>query len=153
MAEAEHEETICTFSGVTGADYATAQHVLEAHSWDLNNSVNFFLEQQAGAALPAPRAPQEHPVPYVEDDEDEDVPGCAAPSRPVPPTAIAIPDSPVQARPPAAGQRSGAAWDGADEQLRQALAASAREAGERWVTITSKPAPTGIFLCQAGITY
>jgi hypothetical protein len=150
MAEADHEEVICTFSGVTGADYATAQHVLEAHSWDLNNSVNFFLEQQAGAALPPPRAPQEHPVPSLEEDEDEDLNGCPAPSRPVPPTAIEIPDSPVPGRPPAAGQRSGAVWNehGADdEELRQALAASARETGECWVTITFKPAPTCVVLC------
>ena len=128
---AEHEETIATFSGVTGADYATAQHVLEAHNFDLNNSVNFFLEQQGSGVLPAPRAVQEHRVPYLDDDEDEDLEAGAAPARPVPPTAIEIPDSPVPGRPPAAAQRSGASWDvnGADEQLREALAASAREAG------------------------
>lgn len=37
------------FCSVTGADGDTAEHVLEAHGWDLNRSVEFFLENGAAA--------------------------------------------------------------------------------------------------------
>lgn len=129
MAEAEND-LVSLFSSVTGADAPTAQHVLEAHGWDLNNSVNFFLEQ-SGAAIPAPRAIQEHPVPYPDDDDDDEDYEPEEPARPVPPTRIELPDSPVQGSPPAAGHRSGVRFgmNGADDELQQALAASARETG------------------------
>lgn len=108
MAQTGEHELVETFSSITGADAATAEHVLEAHAWDLNNSVNFFLEQGA-APLPEARGLQEHPVPYL-DEEDEDYdPGPA--HRPVPPTRIELPDSPVPARPFAPSHRPSTAWD------------------------------------------
>ena len=59
----EEEGAVDTFQAITGADQATAQHVLEAHGWDLNKSVNFFME---AAGLPVARPVEEegpHPLP------------------------------------------------------------------------------------------
>lgn len=39
-----------TFQAITGADRATAEHVLEAHGYDLNRSVNFFMESAGMSA-------------------------------------------------------------------------------------------------------
>lgn len=38
------EDDIATFQAITGADDETAEHVLEAHGWDLNRGVNFYME-------------------------------------------------------------------------------------------------------------
>lgn len=40
------------FCSVTGADADSALHVLEAHNWDMDRSVMFFME--GGAPAPAP---------------------------------------------------------------------------------------------------
>lgn len=40
----DHEEAIAMFIAVTDAPRHIAEHVLDAHHWDLNNSVAFFLE-------------------------------------------------------------------------------------------------------------
>lgn len=62
------------FSAITGADAQTAEHTLEAFSWDLNRGVNFFLEN--GARMPLPLRPPEaldddEPVVLNHDDADE----------------------------------------------------------------------------------
>lgn len=49
----DHEEDIATFQAITGADHETAEHVLEAHGWDLNRGVNFYMESSA-AGIPEP---------------------------------------------------------------------------------------------------
>jgi hypothetical protein len=51
----DESEALQTFQAITGADFATAEHVLEAHGWDLNKGVNFFMESSgsATASLPA----------------------------------------------------------------------------------------------------
>ena len=128
MAQAGEHDLIETFSSITGADAATAEHVLEAHAWDLNNSVNFFLEQGA-APLPEARGLQEHPVPYLEEEDEDYDPGPA--HRPVPPTRIELPDSPVPGRPFAPGQQSGTAWDayGEDGDVSEARPAAKTDAG------------------------
>ena len=63
------------FCSVTGADRDTAEHVLEAHSWDLNRSVEFFLEHGAAAhtsrqaVSAAPPGSQAAQAPILVDDE------------------------------------------------------------------------------------
>ena len=52
----EGEDSIEMFQAITGADRPTSEHVLEAHGWDLNRSVNFFMES---ATLPIARAEAE----------------------------------------------------------------------------------------------
>ena len=54
----DHKEDIATFQAITGADHETAEHVLEAHGWDLNRGVNFHMESSA-AGIPEP--PQNRP--------------------------------------------------------------------------------------------
>lgn len=51
------EDKIAFFQAVTGADHETAEHVLEAHGWDLNRGVNFYMESSAApeAERPEPR--------------------------------------------------------------------------------------------------
>ena len=49
----DHEEDIATFQAITGADHETADHVLEAHGWDLNRGVNFYMES-SGTGIPEP---------------------------------------------------------------------------------------------------
>ena len=44
MEGGDENEAIETFTSITGADAPTAQHVLEAHGWDLNRGIEFFLE-------------------------------------------------------------------------------------------------------------
>lgn len=54
MEEMSHEDAISTFQSITGADEKTAEHVLEAHAWDLNRGVNFFME--SANSIPAAQA-------------------------------------------------------------------------------------------------
>ncbi len=126
MASADHQELIQTFSSVTGADAVTAQHVLEAHAWDVNNGVEFFLEQGSN---PCPPSLQGHPVSIDEEfDQDEELQGLAA--QPVLPTRIALPDSPpVQGRPPVASHFLRREDDEDDEMLQSVINESARSTG------------------------
>ena len=45
-------EQIKMFCSVTGADSDSALHVLEAHSWDMDRSVMFFMEGGVPASAP-----------------------------------------------------------------------------------------------------
>ena len=54
MEEGNENEAIETFTSITGADAPTAQHVLEAHGWDLNRGIEFFLESSNGSAALQP---------------------------------------------------------------------------------------------------
>ena len=59
-ADPAQRAQIKTFCSVTGADADSALHVLEAHNWDMDRSVMFFLEGGASAPRqnqPAPAAP------------------------------------------------------------------------------------------------
>ena len=59
-ADPAQRTQIKTFCSVTGADADSAVHVLEAHNWDMDRSVMFFLEGGAAAPRqnqPAPAAP------------------------------------------------------------------------------------------------
>lgn len=126
MATTEQQELIGTFSSVTGADAITARHVLEAHAWDLNNGVEFFLEQ---GSHPCPPSLQGHPVSIDEEfDQDGDLQGPAA--QPVAPTTIALPDSPpVQGRLPVASHLLRQEDDEHDEMLQRVFNHSARPSG------------------------
>ena len=75
---ATHDAAIAAICEFTGADAATAEHVLDAHGWALDAAVAFHLESGgAGERPPAPRS--DSPVivsgggspPYVMVDEDE----------------------------------------------------------------------------------
>ena len=60
LADPAQRAQIKTFCSVTGADADSALHVLEAHNWDMDRSVMFFLEGGASAPRqnqPAPAAP------------------------------------------------------------------------------------------------
>ena len=69
--EPGQQAQIKTFTSVTGADDETALHVLEAHNWDVDRSVMFFLEGGA------PAQPQARPAPAL-----------AAPSAPPAPSGV-----------------------------------------------------------------
>lgn len=59
-ADPAQRAQIKTFCSVTGADADSALHVLEAHNWDMDRSVMFFLEGGASAPRqnqPSPAAP------------------------------------------------------------------------------------------------
>ena len=57
------DAAVAQFAAVTGADAATAAHVLDAHSWNADAAVAFFLDGGMGgggggaASAPAPRPP------------------------------------------------------------------------------------------------
>ena len=51
-ADPAHRGQIKLFCSVTGADADSALHVLEAHNWDMDRSVMFFME--GGGPAPAP---------------------------------------------------------------------------------------------------
>lgn len=74
---------IKTFCSVTGADADSALHVLEAHNWDMDRSVMFFLEGGVSAprqnipALAAPSAGYQAaaaPTDFIDLDADAHVP-------------------------------------------------------------------------------
>lgn len=82
-----------TFCSVTGADADTAVYVLEAHSWDLDRSVMFFLEGGPPAqpsTVPYPTVQPEYQAaqaPIVVDEDSPPLPSrqppFAAPSAPL----------------------------------------------------------------------
>ena len=47
----DHSEEIAHFSAVTGADQPTAEHFLAASNWDLNSSINFYVESGSATAF------------------------------------------------------------------------------------------------------
>ncbi|KAL0025751.1 hypothetical protein WJX77_008951 [Trebouxia sp. C0004] len=87
-ADPAQRAQIKTFCSVTGADADSAQHVLEAHNWDMDRSVMFFLEGGASAPRqnqPAPAAPAVpraayHSAPEPIDLDDE----MSVPAQPQP---------------------------------------------------------------------
>ena len=118
---------------MTGADVATAQHVLEAHAWDLNRSVEFFLEQSA-APVPQPGNLRAHAV-SIDEAEDDDEGVDPTFTLPVPATRMQGTESPLQARPFVPDHRASLLRDGGshDDELHRALAESARDAGMLWL--------------------
>lgn len=128
MDASQHDELVNTFSAVTGADVETANHVLEAHAWDLNNSVEFFLEQSANnCPLPLPAHQQAHP--FANGVEDDEVAGILV-DRSLQPTRIEDSDEPVLPRPyvphhPISQNQNGAKVD----DIQRAIAASREDAG------------------------
>lgn len=70
MAELTEEQSglLAAFSELTGADHETASHVLEAHGWDLNAGVDFFLEN--GSRPPPPAVPPTYIDETIIIDED-----------------------------------------------------------------------------------
>ncbi len=135
MEESGEDQLIATFQGVTGADVATAQHVLEAHAWDLNRSVEFFLEQSA-APVPQPGNLRAHAV-SIDEAEDDDEGVDPTFTLPVPATRMQGTESPVQARPFVPDHRASLLRDGGshDDELHRALAESARDAGMLWLLL------------------
>ena len=129
MEESGEDQQIATFQGVTGADVATAQHVLEAHAWDLNRSVEFFLEQSA-APVPHPGNLRAHAVSLDEAEEDDEGVDPTF-TLPVPATRMQGSESPLQARPFVPDHHASLLRNGAshDDELHRALAESARDAG------------------------
>ena len=79
--EPGQQAKIKTFTSVTGADDDTALHVLEAHNWDVDRSVMFFLEG-GPSAQPQPRSV---PAPS----------GLPAASAPPAPSAVRVADAPI----------------------------------------------------------
>lgn len=51
------EEDIETFQAITGVDHETAEHVLEAHAWNLNRGINFYIESSAAGSNTATHSP------------------------------------------------------------------------------------------------
>lgn len=95
----DRDSALSVFQNLTGANRTVAEHVLDAHGWDLDSSVNFFLESegvgfgQGASAVPA------SPPDYVEEPDDVVVvpPASIPSSRPLP--AGARPrSSPIEVR-------------------------------------------------------
>jgi hypothetical protein len=145
MSVAGQEGLIETFQSVTGADVATAQHVLEAHAWDLNRGVEFFLEQSA-APMGRQAGLRTHAV-SIDDAEEDDEAVDPTYTLPMPATRMQD-DSPTQARPPVPDQHASLLREGAshDDALQRALAESAREAGVHQLLVKPLPCPTSAFL-------
>ena len=91
----EQTDLVAAFSELTGADSETAYHVLEAHGWDINAGVDFFLEN--GSLPLAPRDLQFHDADdaiVVDDEERGDaialaVAGAAERTLPCPSLVVA----------------------------------------------------------------
>ena len=88
------------FCSVTGADSDSAIHVLEAHNWDMDRSVMFFMEGGASSSVPQHSRPSNSAVAPAHTstaqptagpiDLDDDVPSLE-PERPAETTASAPP--------------------------------------------------------------
>lgn len=103
----DHSEAIARFSSVTGADLPTAEHFLAASNWDLNSSINFYVESGASTAFPAVDDPQEPSDGRVARQQ-------AQAQQPIDDQAAAFPPHEL---------------DGDDEDLQAALAASLDTSG------------------------
>ena len=62
MGDQDHDEAIELFQTITGADNATAKHVLEAHAWNMDRGIGYFMEY--GSTIPG--------QPAVDIDADQD---------------------------------------------------------------------------------
>ncbi len=143
MSTPKEQELIGTFSSVTGADAVTAQHVLEAHAWDLNNSVEFFLEQGIN---PCPPALLEHPV-SIDEEFDDAVEHQGPAPQPVLPTRIPVPNSPpVQGRQPIASHDLSNEDEEEDDMLQRLLDQRARSRGVSAVLCTKTCLGTSVTL-------
>jgi hypothetical protein len=78
----DREEALALFQDLTGANEVVAEHVLEAMQWDLDSSVNFFLESGSvgfgGATVASPASP---PDLIEEPDFEEELPRQRPSSR------------------------------------------------------------------------
>lgn len=74
QADTRNDEAVATFSAITGADAQTAEHTLEAFSWDLNRGINFFMENGARMPLPsrAPEPEDDDPVVLGDEPREDD---------------------------------------------------------------------------------
>ncbi len=99
-ADPAQKAQIKMFCSVTGADANSALHVLEAHNWDMDRSVMFFLEGGASAprqsrlantATSAGVQAAQKPIDLDNDDHDD---GVQAPA------AQQLPEQAVGAAPP-----------------------------------------------------
>lgn len=66
---ADHQELVDQFVTITSSSRHVAEHVLEAHAWDLDLSIDFYLDsggvghgQESIEHQPAPRS---HPISTV----------------------------------------------------------------------------------------
>lgn len=135
MSTSQEQELIGQFSSVTGADIVTAQHILEAHAWDLNNSVEFFLEQGIN---PCPPSLQEHPV-SIDEEFDDAVEHQGPAPQPVAPTRIPVPDSPpVQGRRPIASHDLSNEDEEEDDMLQRLLNQRAQYRGVSAVCVSGR---------------
>ena len=93
-AQRQHIKTFCS---VTGADADSALHVLEAHNWDMDRSVMFFMEggvpapRQSNAAYPATGPASRQQVTQAPIAIDDDLSALETIARPAEATASAPP--------------------------------------------------------------
>lgn len=92
MASVEEANKVTQFCELCGSDRETAEHVLDAHSWDLDRSIGFFMDQ--GGILPSDV--QQH-IPEALPDlmEDPIQATDSPPARPAapPPQPVNVPQS------------------------------------------------------------
>ena len=118
----DRSEAIARFSSITGADLPTAEHFLAAGDWDLNNSINFYVE--AGG----PQVPSAAAAAAAATDEQGTEATANHAYRPTSAQGN-IPD-PYGDQPwPTTQQRSHTVQE-EDEDLQAALTASLRTAGD-----------------------
>lgn len=90
MASVTEANKVTQFCELCGSDRETAEHVLDAHSWDLDRSIGFFMDH--GGTLPSDV--QQH-IPEVPPDLVEDPIRAtdSPPARPAapPPQPVSLP--------------------------------------------------------------
>ncbi|KAI7837176.1 hypothetical protein COHA_008969 [Chlorella ohadii] len=72
----EREEALALFENLTGAAPHVAEHVLDAHGWDVNSAVEWYLESGGvghGIGADAPQAVPASPPDYIEEPDDEPI--------------------------------------------------------------------------------
>jgi hypothetical protein len=106
----DHDEALLLFESLTGASNHIAEHVLEAHGWDVNSAVEWYLES-GGVGFGAPQQAPASPPDLIEEPDDlgDEEPGqgprgSRPSSRPLP--AAARPrSSPIEVPRSVAGGR------------------------------------------------
>lgn len=91
MASVTEANKVTQFCELCGSDRETAEHVLDAHSWDLDRSIGFFMDH--GGTLPSDvqqHIPDEVPPDLVEDPIRATDSPPARPAAP-PPQPVSLP--------------------------------------------------------------
>ncbi len=136
MASVEEANKVTQFCEICGSDRETAEHVLDAHSWDLDRSIGFFLEHGASMPSGAPQHATELRPDLVEDPIQVTGSPPARPSAP--------PPQPVSAPQVHTTIEETEEDPDFDPEYERALQESRRMAGAKHGLLESLPTPAGL---------